>query len=75
MTRGYTLNRGKGQQRKQIKRGRCPECGKLGVGPWKATNLGFCIRECRYCHHVRDDRPKFDDALRDAQRALAAPTP
>ncbi len=72
MERGYTLNRGRGQQRKQIKRGMCPKCDKLGVGPWKATNLGFCIRECRYCHQVWNDRLTPEDALRDARRALAA---
>lgn len=34
------------------KRGRCPHCGKLGVGPMKAVGTHGIFRSCRYCQKL-----------------------
>jgi hypothetical protein len=36
------------------KRGKCPSCGKRGLGKQKTIEPFGVFRECRYCHKLED---------------------
>jgi hypothetical protein len=56
MNRGYSLDRGKGQRKRQPRRAECPTCHKRGLGIFKVepSPTGAVItRTCRYCQHIQ----------------------
>lgn len=56
MNRGYSLDRGKGQRKRQPTRHRCPNCAKRGLGPFNVEETrgrAVITRTCRYCMHLQ----------------------